>query len=465
VRWSAGVGWTEHLSMPEPEPEVEVNPYLVPRVAEEVDDGLLHPRSRELVFSDAPRGSVSSLAERSKITTDSLTSLRGMQVAGAAAFTLMCAFIAVHGVLGDGGLIPGVCAGLAVLVPFFTRAIIQVQLRNEFWWHWCATRGFDPAFGKDPGKLLPANLNRSPLIGSMETRVIEFAARRRLCRREAVVGRLLRIMPPAEDIDPLTTPTYYRAMYVVMPMPEIAAARWVGASIRADHQAQRPLSLRAMLGALAPSGIADATSHLSIAEGQDPHLVQRVVDARLEQYLKEHPIDVDIVGDLLVVTQDGSPGEADPLDELCRSALLLHELLVAEHEVPEVDDELEPVSAVAHPDDDQPVVDMSRGGWGEQLQELNVSQVESQQHVPGMEQQPGYEQQPSAEQQTYEQQAYDQQAYQQQLYEQQVYQQQLYQQQLYEQQMQQQAYQQQQVSDPQAYQQQGWDDGSGQMAA
>jgi hypothetical protein len=364
------VGWTEHVALPEPEPEVEQNPYLVPRTPEQVDDGLLHPHAREVVFSNATRGSVPSLAERSKITGESITGLRGIQVAGAAAFTLMCAFIAVHGLLGKAGWLPGIAAGVAVLLPFFVRAIIAVQLRNEFWWHWCASRGFEPGAGQGPGNLLPGNLNRSPLIGPMETRHVELAARRLLCGREAIVGCLLRVMPPAEDADPKSTPTYYRTMFVVMPMPEVAAARWQGASIRADHHAQRPLSMRAMLGALAPSGVPDARSHVSAVEGQDPHLLHRLVDARLEQYLQEHPIDVDIVGELLVVTQDGEPCEADPLDDLCRSALLIHELLVAEHEVPEVVEDLPPVDTVARPDGDQPVVDLSREGWGEQMQEL-----------------------------------------------------------------------------------------------
>ena len=133
--------------------------------------------------------------------------------------------------------------------------------------------------------------------------------------------------------------------------------------------------MRAMLSALAPSNVPGAAAHLSVVEGQDPHLLHRVVDARLEQLLAEHPIDIDLVGDLLVVMEDGEPGECDRLDELCRVALLVHELVVAEHAVPEEVVEEPPPSAVAMPDGDQPLVDRSRDGWGEQMQEFDTDQL------------------------------------------------------------------------------------------
>jgi hypothetical protein len=385
VRWWDGAAWTEHVSLPEPEPEVAANPYLVPRTAEQVDDGLLHLHSRDVVFADAPRGAVQPLAERSKITQESLTSLRAVQVAGGLALSVMFLFIAVRGILHFGGWLAGASLVLGLLVPFALKAIVQVQLRNEFWWQWCFSRGFEAGVGEGPGGLLPKNLNRSPLLGSLDSRVVELAARRLLCRREAIIGCLLRTLPPAEDADPLSTPSLHRTTFVVMPIPEVAASRWAGASIRADHHARRPLSMRAMLGALAPSGVPGAAAHLSIVEGQDPHLLHRIVDARLEQVLVDHPIDVDFVEDLLVVTQDGEPTDGDSLDDLCRVALLLHELVVAEHEVPEP--EVEEPAPFAVPDDDQPVVDLSRAGWGEQMQELPVDD----QHLQGSQGYEGYE--------------------------------------------------------------------------
>jgi hypothetical protein len=339
--------------------------------AEEVDDGQLHLHPRDKVFADAPRGPVQPLAERSKITTESLTSARGIQVAGAGAFTLMFLFIALRGILDWGGWIAGTCLVLGLLLPFAMKAIVQTQLRGEFWLSWCFSRGFEVGVGEGPGGLLPKNLNRSPLIGPMESRVVEFAGRRKLFGREAIAGCLLRTLPPAEDADPLSAPSVYRMTFVVMPMPKIAADRWEGASIRADHHARRPLSMRAMLSALAPSNVPGAAAHLSVVEGQDPHLLHRVVDARLEQLLAEHPIDIDLVGDLLVVMEDGEPGECDRLDELCRVALLV----VAEHEVPEEVVEEPPPSAVAMPDGDQPLVDRSRDGWGEQMQEFDTDQL------------------------------------------------------------------------------------------
>ena len=354
--------------MPEPEPEVAANPYMVPREAGTVDDGQLHPRPRDVAFAGAPRGSVLALPDRRRITKDSIGGLRTMQVGGAAAFTLLCWFIAVTGILGDGSWSVGACIVLGALVPVLTRAVIHAQLRCEFWDEWCLSRGFAGGAANGPGKLLPSNLNRSPLIGPLESRHFELVARRRMCGREAVVGCILRVLPPADDLDPATTPTYHRAMFVVMPIPEIAAARWAGVSIRADHHARRPLLHRAMLGTLVASGVPDARAHVAAVAEQDQHVLHRLVDARLDQYLADHPMDVDIVGDLLVVTRDGAPEEADVLDELCRDALLLHEQLVAEHELPHVEEA--PETVVAVPDEDRPVVDTEREGWGEQVREL-----------------------------------------------------------------------------------------------
>lgn len=370
VRWWDGVGWTEHVALPEPEsepePEPQPNLYLVPRTQqpERPDDGQLHPRTRDAAFANAARGPVTPLAERSRITSDSITSLRGLQVAGALAFTILCWYLAVRGILGDGSYRVGLFVWLGVLVPLLTRAVVQVQLRTEFWWQWCVSRGFDPGAADGPGRILPGGLNRSPLFGPLETRVIEQAARRRMCGREAIVGCMLRLVPPTGEEDALATPGMHRASFVVMPIPEVAAARWVGASIRADHHARRPLLHRAMIGALVASGVPDARSHLTAAPGQDQQLLHRVVDARLEQYLQQRPMDVDIVEDLLVVTRDGAPADGDLLDELCRDALLLHELLVAEHELPV--EEPEPVEV---PDEEEPVIDLTRAGWGEQRQE------------------------------------------------------------------------------------------------
>ena len=67
-----------------------------------------------------------------KITTESLTSARGIQVAGAGAFTLIFLFIALRGILDWGGWIAGACLVLGLLLPFAMKVIVQTQLRGEF---------------------------------------------------------------------------------------------------------------------------------------------------------------------------------------------------------------------------------------------------------------------------------------------------------------------------------------------
>ena len=193
--------------------------------------------------------------------------------------------------------------------------------------------------------------------------MFEHVARRRLAdRREAIIGSLLRVVPDADPGEArYATPETVRLGFVVMPMPEVAADRWKGASIRADHHARRPPMHRAMLGPLVAASIPECRAHLAATADQDPGMLARLVDQRLELYLAEHPMDSDIVGDLLVVIRDGAPDDADTLDELCRDALLLHELLVAEHEIP-----TETTPLVARPrNDDEPFIDLTREGWGE----------------------------------------------------------------------------------------------------
>jgi hypothetical protein len=364
VRWWDGLGWTEHVALPEPEPEEEEVGYLaVARTERPVlaDDGLLHPRSKDVVFAGAIRGSVTPLAERYKVRAESLMTLRGAQAAGAAAMTLLCWWIVLHAAPHGLGAVGGACLVLGVLIPLVTRALLRVQVRLEFWWHWCATRGLEILDPKADARRLPISIARSPLVGASEQRVVELLATRKLAnQRTAFVGSLLRTTQPGGEEDPASTVRVDRLSFVVMPIPETAAARWAGASIRADHGAVRPIVQRATVGALLATGVPGALAHVAAAPDQDPRAVVALADGRLEQFLVEHPVDVDIVSDVLVVTRDGAPTEADPIDDLCRTALLLHELLVAEHELPV---ELEPVQAVAMPSDDEPVIDLTREGW------------------------------------------------------------------------------------------------------
>ncbi|MCW2924581.1 MAG: hypothetical protein JWM98_1985 [Thermoleophilia bacterium] len=367
------MGWTEHVSVPEPEvPEAVDNVHYLPvaavaTAATRVDDGLLHPRAREEVFRGSPRGPVPPVADRIVPDRDDLIGLVGLQLLGAATYTLLSAWLAVQGLLHHGGWRVGLFLPMAVLLPLVVKAVLHTRARVGFWHHWCASRGFEPGSATEGGAMLPAGLDRSPLMGPSEERVVEFVGRRTLHDREAFVGSLLRLAPRSEGTDERAVPSgMWRASFVVMPLPEVVAARWPGASIRADHHANRPLPLRAMAGALVPNAAPEGRSHLAAAVEQDPHGLQRLVDPRLEQYLAERPMDIDIVGDLLVVVRDGAPGEDEAMDELCRDALVLHELLVAEHEVSQ------PVAAapanaprVALPpeQDDEPVIDLTREGW------------------------------------------------------------------------------------------------------
>jgi hypothetical protein len=370
VRWWDGVAWTQHVALPEEEPEADVVFLDVARapIAQKIDDGELHPRARDDVFAGAVRGPIAPPRERLRINGSVLLSLQGAQLAGAAALTLLSWWIVVNGFLHMGGMWTGVRVGvfaaLGVLIPVTIRISRRAFARSEFWWHWCATRGFEPGAAEGPGRVLPKLLGRSPLLGATEGRVFEHVARRRIAGREAAIGVLLRVLPLDGDPDtsPLSTRDTCRFAFMVMPMPEQAAARWKGASIRADHHATRPMHLRALLGALVPAAIPECRAHLASAPEQDPAMLQRLVDSRLERYLATHPLDVDIVDDLLVVTRDGDPYDHDLLDELARDTLVLHELLVAEHELPQV---AEPESSIAMPPEDEPAIDPSREGWGE----------------------------------------------------------------------------------------------------
>lgn len=365
------MGWTEHVALPEPEPEPEHEAevyYLdAPRLEKPklADDGLLHPRAKDIVFEGSPRGAVEPPAERARLTVEKLLGLEGAQLAGAAAVTLLCWFVAIQSVLHPGGHGTGVKLGLGVsfgiLIPIAIRILIKVQARTAFWYHWCASRGFEPGAADGPGRILPGLLDRSPLIGGLTERTFEHVARRTVVGREAIVGSLLRRAELAPDAEFGEQPTFWRAGVVVMPMPEPAAARWKGASIRADHYAQRPILLRAMIGGLIAPGFAECRAHLAATPEQDQRMLQLLVDPRMDTYLAEHPMDVDIIGDLLVVTRDGAPDDMETLDELVRDALLLHELLVAEHEMPVAAEE----PKVALPPDDEPVIDLTREGWGE----------------------------------------------------------------------------------------------------
>ena len=363
------MGWTEHVALPEPEPEEAEVYYLdAPRLEKPVleDDGLLHPRPKDLVFEGSPRGAVEPPAERAKFTVERLLSLEGAHLAGAAAVTLLCWYFAITSILDPGGFGTGIKLGIGVgfgmLIPLAIRILIQVQARVGFWYHWCASRGFEPGSAAGPGKIMPGLLDRSPLIGGLADRTFEHVARRMVVGREAIVGSLLRRADLAPDAEFGEHATHWWTGVVVMPMPEPAAARWKGASIRADHYAQRPILLRAMLGGLIAPGFAECRAHLAATPDQDQRLLQQLVDQRMDQYLAEHPMDVDIIDDLLVVTRDGAPDDMETLDELIRDALLLHEMLVAEHELPVV---VEEAPKVAMPRDDEPVIDLDREGWGE----------------------------------------------------------------------------------------------------
>lgn len=368
VRWWDGMGWTEHVALPEPEPEEAEVFYLdAPRLEKPTlaDDGLLHPRSKDVVFEGAPRGAVETPEQRARLTVEKLTSLEGAQLAGAAAVTLLCWFTAIQAILNPGGYGTGIKLGLGVslgiLIPLAVRILIRVQARTAFWYHWCASRGFEPGAADGPDRILPGLLDRSPLVGRLSDRTFERVARRRVVGREAIVGSLLRRAELPPDAEFGEQPTFWRMGVAVMPMPEPAAARWKGASIRADHYAQRPILLRAMIGGLIAPGFAECRAHIATDPEQDQRMLQLLVDTRMDQYLAEHPMDVDIIGDLLVVTRDGAPDDMDSLDELVRDSLLLHELLVAEHEMPVVVDE----PKVAMPPDEEPVIDLTREGWGE----------------------------------------------------------------------------------------------------
>ncbi len=363
------MSWTEHVALPEPEPEpeeAEVYYLDAPRLEKPrlEDDGLLHPRPKDLVFEGSPRGAIDPPHERAKFDVERLMSLEGAQLAGAAAVTLLCWYFAIQSILHLGssgsGLKFGIGVGFGLLIPVAARIIVQVQARKGFWYHWCASRGFEPGAAAGPGKILPGLLDRSPLIGGLADRTFEHVARRRIVGREAIVGSLLRQADLPPDAEFGERPTQWRTGIVVRPMPEPAAARWKGASIRADHYAQRPILLRAMIGGLIAPGFAECRAHLAASPEQDQRLLQQLVDQRMDQYLAEHPMDVDIIGDLLVVSRDGAPDDMETLDELCRDALLLHELLVAEHEMPVVVEE----PTVAMPPDDEPVIDLDREGWG-----------------------------------------------------------------------------------------------------
>lgn len=378
VRWWDGVAWTEHLALPDPEPEEAEVVYLdVARAPKPVrsDDGELHPRAKDIAFEGSLRGPVERPAQRLKLTKDALVSLQGAQLLGALAIFVLGATIAARSTMDPSGHFGGIKAGLSlsigVLALVAIRIIRRIQARHDFWLFWAATRGFEPGRAEGEGRILPGVLMRSPLLGPMEGRIFELVAKRRMVGRDVVVGTMLRALDVDPSLDPddarYATREAVRYAFAIAPMPEPAAARWKGASIRADHHAQRPLQLRSMLGPLTPAAIPECRAHLAAAPEQDPGMLQRLVDPRLERYIAEHPMDVDIVDELLVITREG---EGDPfcedfLDDLARDALLLHELLVAEHELPK---QAEPEFEHAAPADDEPVVDRTREGWGEQEQ-------------------------------------------------------------------------------------------------
>jgi hypothetical protein len=380
VRWWDGACWTEHVAVPEPEPEPEpanvvyLGAAHAPSV-QNVDDGQLHPRPKDVAFEGSPRGPVETPAERLRLTPDSLLSLQGSQLLGAGALMLLCAWLVVEGILNPGGIGTGIRVGaaavLGALVPIAIRVLRRHLARREFWLFWSASRGFEPERADGPGRFLPRLLSRSPLLGPEEGRVFEFLSSRRMLGREAIVGTMLRMVEPDptddeidEDERRYATREVVRLAFALLAIPEPAAARWkAGASIRADHHATRPLALRSMLGPLVPSPLLECRAHLAAAPEQDPVLLQRLFDERLERYVAEHPMDIDIIDQLLVVTREGDPFCEHMLDELARDALLLHELLVAEHELPAATDD-EPAPAFIPPQD-EPVVDRTREGWGD----------------------------------------------------------------------------------------------------
>ncbi len=329
------------------------------------DDGMLHPRGKDIVFAGSPRGPVAPPAERTKPSKDELMGLLGAQLAGAAAVTLLAWWIAIQAILhpsgGWNGAEIGGGIGFGILIPVAIIVLRSHGGRTSFWWHWCASRGFEPGAADGPGKVVPGLLDRSPLIGGLSGRHFEHVAVRKLAgEREAVVGSLLRLAALGADAEYGDLPEPWRIGVVIMPMPEQAANRWKGASIRADHYARRPIVMRAMLGGLIAPGFAECRAHIAAEPEQDQRALQALVDPRMNAYLADHPMDVDIVGDLLVVTRDGAPDDAETLDDLCRDALLLHELLVPAHELARPTEH----SSVAMPRDDEPVVDLTREGWG-----------------------------------------------------------------------------------------------------
>jgi hypothetical protein len=351
----------------ESEPEVVYLEVARAAKAQLADDGLLHPRSREETFAGAPRGPVTPLAERRRPKLEALFSLRGAQVAGPAAIVLLCVWVAVRSVPHGGGAVPGAMLALAVLIPFVVRAVIHEQLRTEFWWQVAATRGFELRDPRPAARSLPIGVAASPLFGPLQERVVEHLLVRHLAdRREAFLGTVARVVPTEVLGGAVETTDVHRFTFVAMPLHELAGARWPGASIRADHLAQRPLLHRAMLGPLMATGVAGAAAHVGAAATQDPRLLAALADARLEQFLAEHPADIDLVAGMLVVVRDGAAGDIESIEDLCRTALLVHELVVAEHEVPQV---VKPEPVVAMPPEDEPVIDLTREGWSEGFSE------------------------------------------------------------------------------------------------
>ncbi|MCW2928176.1 MAG: hypothetical protein JWM86_2144 [Thermoleophilia bacterium] len=349
VRWWDGLGWTEHVAAGGDEgehadDEVEEVAYIeVARAAKVtlVDDGELHARPREQVFAGSLRGSVPTIAERLRLDADTLLGLRGIQLAGAAALTLFFGWLGTHGLLGDGGgSLPGLLIWMGAALPVATWLTMREQSRQEWWTHWCVSRGFTPGDARGSDSIVPTGLASAPLVGPAERCVVERIATRELCGRRAVLATLLHLTPPVgvdpdDAVDARRTPVVHRTTCIALELSEAATARWPGACIRADHLARRPMALRSMLGALLPRpAVTGAHAHVSADPAQAHHLVTTLADDRLERYLAAHPLDADLVGGWLVVTRDGLLETNEDLEELCRDALVLHELVVPEHELP-----------------------------------------------------------------------------------------------------------------------------------
>lgn len=334
-------------------------------------DGELHPQPKDIVFLGSPRGFVEPPSQRLGYSLETFLSLQGAQFGGALALSLLCAYVVFRNMLHPSGLVGGIITGTALflIVAIFlaVRTFRTRHAQKEFISSWSASRGFTLFSASSDQARLPSDLSRSPLIGPAKSHVFEHLVQRNLAdRRAATLGILVRRVDADSD-DPSSRYCAFqshdaiRLALIAMALPSSIAARWAGASIRADHQSSSPPLHRAMVGPLVASTVANGYSHLAVCDGQDTNMLTQLYDERLDRYISTHPLDADIIGDLLVITRSGDPFRDDFLDDLVRDALVLHELLVPEHELLT---ENAQTPSVAHPEEhDAPTVDRSRQGW------------------------------------------------------------------------------------------------------